>query len=119
MMLRIIRFSALWVVFALTANAIADAQVADSERAALIARLDGRAEHFAKVSRQIWEFGEVGYQETKSAALLKEELRAAGFAIRENIAGIPTAFSAQAGSGQPIIGILGEYDALPGLYQEA
>src|SRR5262249_22590270 len=82
-------------------------------------RVDGRAEHMAAVAHQIWEFAEVGYQETKSAALLKEELRAAGFAITENIGRIPTAFSAQAGAGRPVIGILGEYDALPGLQQDA
>src|SRR5262245_8795330 len=81
----------------------ARAQLAESDRVTLIKRLDGRAEHFAEVSRKIWEFAEVGYQETKSAALLKEELRAAGFAITENIGNIPTAFSAQAGSGGPVI----------------
>jgi aminobenzoyl-glutamate utilization protein B len=50
--------------------------------------------------------------------LLKDELRRAGFTITESIANIPTAFSAEAGSGGPVIGILGEYDALPGLHQE-
>jgi aminobenzoyl-glutamate utilization protein B len=82
-------------------------------------RLDARAEHYGEVSRKIWDFAEVGYKEVKSAALLRDELRAAGFAIVENVAEIPTAFTAQAGSGRPVIGILGEYDALPGLYQEA
>jgi aminobenzoyl-glutamate utilization protein B len=99
--------------------AVARGQLAEADRAALIQRLDGRFDHFAGISQRIWEFAEVGYQETKSAALLKEELRSAGFTITENIANIPTAFSAQAGSGGPVIGILGEYDALPGLYQEA
>jgi aminobenzoyl-glutamate utilization protein B len=94
-------------------------QLSDSDRAALLERLDRRADHFAKVAQQIWEFAEVGYQETKSAALLQDELRSAGFVITENIGNIPTAFSAQAGRGSPVIGILGEYDALPGLFQEA
>ena len=94
-------------------------EVSETVRVTVAGRLDARAEHFAKVSRRIWEFAEVGYQETQSAALLKEELRGAGFEIKENIAGIPTAFSAQAGRGAPIIGILGEYDALPGLDQDA
>ena len=102
----------------LSGDALAQ-QLSDADRTTLLQRLGARADHFAKISQQIWEFAEVGYQETKSAALLKEELRAAGFAITENIGNIPTAFSAQAGSGSPVIGILGEYDALPGLFQEA
>jgi aminobenzoyl-glutamate utilization protein B len=95
------------------------AQLSEVDRAALVQRLDGRAEHFTAVAQQIWGFAEVGYQETKSAGLLKEELRRAGFSITESIGHIPTAFSAQAGAGRPVIGILGEYDALPGLYQDA
>lgn len=88
-------------------------------QAALLAKMDSRAAHYAKLSRQIWELAEVGYKEFKSAALLKEDLRAAGFRMEENIGGIPTAFSATWGEGRPVIGILGEYDALPGLRQEA
>ena len=99
--------------------ATGQAQLAEGDRAALMSRLDERADHWAGVAQRIWEFAEVGYQEAKSAALLKEELKAAGFTITENIGNIPTAFSAQAGSGSPVIGILGEYDALPGLHQEA
>src|SRR5262249_13207550 len=67
-------------------------QLVEADRAMLVKRLDARAEHLADVSKKIWEFAEVGYQEAKSAALLKDELRAAGFAITENIANIPTAF---------------------------
>jgi aminobenzoyl-glutamate utilization protein B len=89
------------------------------ERADLLRAVEAKAERFGEVSRRIWEFAEVGYKETRSAALLKDELRAAGFRIEENVAAIPTAFSATWGSGKPVIGILGEYDALPGLSQEA
>ncbi len=81
--------------------------------------MDTRAERFGGLSRQIWEFAEVGYKETRSAALLKSELRGAGFEIQENVAGIPTAFIATWGQGKPVIAILGEYDALPGLSQLA
>jgi aminobenzoyl-glutamate utilization protein B len=88
------------------------------DTAQLLREMDSRAPHFGELSRQIWEFAEVGYQETKSAELLKSELRTAGFQIQENVAGIPTAFIASWGHGSPVIGILGEYDALPGLSQE-
>lgn len=78
-----------------------------------------RAEHFGKLSRQIWENPETGFQEVKSAALLRDELKSAGFRVTENVAGMPTAFVAEYGSGSPVIGILGEYDALPGLSQDS
>jgi aminobenzoyl-glutamate utilization protein B len=81
--------------------------------------MDRQSGHFGDLSLRIWQFAEVGYKEVKSSALLKQELRQAGFGIEENIAGIPTAFSATWGEGKPVIGILGEYDALPGLSQDA
>src|SRR3954447_4920989 len=113
------RFTTLTLLIVCCLVNSARSQSVEADRAAVLQRLDTQREHFVTISQQIWEFAEVGYQETRSAALLKEELRAAGFTITENIANIPTAFSAQAGSGTPVIGILGEYDALPGLNQEA
>lgn len=87
-------------------------------RETLLDRVEARASHFGEISRRIWEFAEVGYQETRSSALLASELRAAGFRIEENVAGIPTAFTATWGQGKPVIAIMGEYDALPGLSQK-
>ncbi len=80
--------------------------------------VDAQAAHFGEVSRQIWEAAEPGYKEAKSSALLADELRRSGFRVRDGIAGIPTAFIAEWGTGKPVIGIMGEYDALPGLSQE-
>ena len=68
---------------------------------------------------QIWDFAEVGYKENKSAALHVQHLKDAGFTVETGVAGIPTAFVATYGSGSPAIGILAEYDALPGLAQNA
>ena len=68
-----------------------------------------------QAAKSIWELAEPGYQETKSSRLLASMLEAAGFELAWNIGGIPTAFTATAGSGEPVIGVLGEYDALPGL----
>lgn len=81
--------------------------------------LAGRAPRDQQVARQIWDWAELGYQETKSSALLQEELTKAGFKVEAGVAGIPTAFVATAGSGKPVIGILAEFDALPGINQDA
>ena len=68
---------------------------------------------------QIWDFAEVGYKEEKSTALLQQTLKENGFTIESGVAGMPTAFVASYGSGSPVIGILAEYDALPGMSQQA
>lgn len=68
---------------------------------------------------QIWDYAEVGYKEVKSAALHVQHLKDAGFTVETGVADIPTAFVATYGSGKPVIGILAEYDALPGLGQAA
>jgi aminobenzoyl-glutamate utilization protein B len=91
---------------------------AADEREELLRKMDAQAQHYGELSRKIWEFAEVGYKEKQSSDLLKAELRANGFQIQENVADIPTAFVASYGSGKPVIGILGEFDALPGLSQE-
>ena len=80
--------------------------------------VDSRYEQTSALARDLWEFAEVGYQEVKSSALIKDSLAAEGFDIKSGIAGIPTAFVASFGSGGPIIGILAEFDALPGINQD-
>lgn len=80
--------------------------------------LDARQAHYATVARKIWNLAEVGYQERESSALLQSELKSAGFAIQAGVAGMPTAFVASFGSGKPVIGILAEFDALPGITQD-
>jgi aminobenzoyl-glutamate utilization protein B len=81
--------------------------------------IDGRYEDTAKLARTIWEYAEVGYQETKSSTLLQETLDGDGFSIEAGVANIPTAFVASHGSGGPVIAILAEFDALPGINQDA
>src|SRR5688572_3525112 len=87
--------------------------------APVLAGLDAAASHYATIAKQIWTFAEVGYLEEKSSALLQSELRGAGFTVKAGVAGEPTAFIAEYGSGKPVIAILGEFDALPGLSQDA
>jgi aminobenzoyl-glutamate utilization protein B len=87
--------------------------------APMLASLDAGAAHYATVAKQIWTLAEVGYMEEKSSALLQSELKGAGFTVKAGVAGEPTAFIAEYGSGKPVIAILGEFDALPGLSQDA
>ncbi len=81
--------------------------------------LDARQSEYANVANQIWSFAELGYEEQQSTALLQSELKGAGFSIKTGVAGLPTAFIASWGSGKPVIAIVGEFDALPGLSQAA
>ena len=81
--------------------------------------IDGGYDQYKQVALQIWENAELGYKEVKSSALLQETLKKEGFAVEAGVAEIPTAFVATYGSGSPVIGILAEFDALPGLAQQA
>jgi aminobenzoyl-glutamate utilization protein B len=71
------------------------------------------------IALKIWEWAEPGYQEKKSATALADLAEKAGFTVKRGVAGIPTAFTATFGEGKPVVGIMGEYDALPELSQEA
>ena len=81
--------------------------------------INSHQDQYEKIALKIWDLAEVGYQEYESSRLLKESLQNQGFKIKINIANIPTAFTAEYGKGFPIIGILGEFDALPGVVQSA
>ena len=80
--------------------------------------IEKRAKDYENIAKSIWGWAEMGYLEEKSSALLQKTLSDAGFSIKAGVADIPTAFVAEYGSGLPIIGILAEYDALPGISQE-
>ncbi|HDJ24070.1 MAG TPA: amidohydrolase [Candidatus Aminicenantes bacterium] len=78
-------------------------------------------EHFTPLSelnRKIWEYAEIAMEEYRSSALLADFLEKNGFLVQREVAGMPTAFVAVYGTGKPVIGILAEYDALPGLSQD-
>jgi aminobenzoyl-glutamate utilization protein B len=87
--------------------------------AELLSFIDGRYDDTARIARTLWEYAEVGYQETRSSELLQQTLRDEGFSIEAGVAAIPTAFVASFGSGGPVIGILAEFDALPGINQDS
>lgn len=90
-----------------------------ADKPALLQGVDRRADQAWEDARQIWDWAEPGYQEHRSSALLVERLRQAGFQVQTGVAEIPTAFVARFGEGSPTLGLLAEFDALPGLSQEA
>ena len=81
--------------------------------------LAGRGGRLCSISDKIWDLAETRFEERRSAKLLADELEREGFEIRWGVGSLPTAFRASFGSGRPVIGFLGEYDALPGLCQTA
>ena len=76
-------------------------------------------ERFGKISDSIWEYAELGLQEFRSSKLLADTLEQAGFKVERGLAGMPTCFVATYGTGKPVIGFLGEFDALPMISQKA
>ena len=81
--------------------------------------IEANKERLIEISDTIWEYAELGFVEFKSAKLLADELEKNGFQVEREVAGIPTAFVATWGGGKPVIGIMGEYDALPGVSNKA
>ena len=80
--------------------------------------VDSNESRLREMSDAIWEYAELGYVEFKSAKLLADALESHGFKVEREVAGIPTAFVGTWGKGKPVIGVMGEYDALPGLSQK-
>jgi len=80
--------------------------------------IEGNKERIIEICDKIWEYAELGLIEYKSSKLLADELERYGFKLERGVADMPTAFIASWGEGKPIIGIMGEYDALPGLSQK-
>jgi aminobenzoyl-glutamate utilization protein B len=103
----------------IVAVTVAPARNCRAEKKDIPAAVESRAEPTWQAALKIWEWAEPGCQEVKSAKLLADMLEGEGFRVERGVAGMPTAFTATAGTGKPVIGILGEYDALPGLSQVA
>lgn len=80
--------------------------------------IDSNKERLSEISDEIWGYAELGYVEFKSSKLLADELEEHSFEVERGLAGIPTAFIGTWGGGKPVIGVMGEYDALPGLSQK-
>lgn len=109
---RVSTVSALWLIGALGAIAWGEARPTDRY-------LDDSRARWEGVARQVWDSPELGLRETRSAAVLIDALQQEGFQITRGVGGQPTAFVATAGAGAPVVALLAEYDALPGLSQAA
>jgi len=81
--------------------------------------IDENEKHIIEISDKAWEYAEVGLLEYKTSKLLADEVEKHGFHVERDIAGMPTAFVATWGSGKPVIGVMGELDALAGVSQKA
>ncbi len=86
---------------------------------AAVESIDRLRPELIDLADKIWEYAETALRETRSAELLAAYAERQGFEVERGVAGMPTAFVARYGSGRPVIGIMGEYDALPGISQKA
>ncbi|HXU09273.1 MAG TPA: amidohydrolase, partial [Blastocatellia bacterium] len=89
------------------------------EKEAVVASIENHKAEMVSISDQIWRYAETALKESRSSKLLADYAEKQGFKVTRGVAGLPTAFTATYGQGRPIIGILGEYDALPGISQKA
>ena len=85
---------------------------------AVIASIEKHKENLIKISDDIWELAETAFEEHESSKILADYAESQGMIVERGVAGMPTAFVATYGSGRPIISVLGEFDALPGLSQQ-
>ena len=106
------------VLAAIAISPAAHTQAAEDAHRQVAKLVEANSANWKQVSKQIWDLAELGYHENKSSALLQAQLKDAGFSIKIGVANEPTAFVASFGEGKPVIGILGEFDALPGLSQQ-
>jgi len=107
--------------FILSTLMFSGAALAESEatKTRAVESIDNQSGQLIELSDEIWAFAETALHEYQSSAVLADYAEAQGFEVTRGVAGMPTAFTARFGSGRPVIGIMGEYDALPGLSQQA
>jgi aminobenzoyl-glutamate utilization protein B len=111
--------------FVLTAVSLVSAQTeinpklkSDKDKQFVAAEIEKKSASYKQVAKDIWGYAELGFLETKSTSKLQDVLKSEGFKIETGVSAMPTAFVASYGSGEPVIGILAEFDALPGLSQD-
>ena len=108
------------LALAMASSAVAQGRGADAAiKQRAVNEIDAQRAALIDLSDQVWRFAETALKETKSAKVLADYAEQEGFRVTRGVAALPTAFVAEFGSGRPVIGIMGEYDALPGISQKA
>ena len=110
--------STLFILFTLVATCAVAQKISGHKKSALQS-VETQSARLTEISDKIWAHAEIAFQEKESHKLLADYAEANGFKVERGVAEIPTAFVATYGSGSPVIGILGEFDALPGISQRA
>lgn len=98
---------------------LAQKQKRNSNKTTAIQSVEKHQKELIQMSDQIWTYAETALKEYRSSKVLADYAEGQGFTVKRGVAGLPTAFIAEYGSGKPVIGIMGEYDALPGISQKA
>ncbi len=94
------------------------AQKMSKDKTQLISSIENHKEELIKISDSIWALAETAFDESESSRILADYAEKNGLTVTRGVADIPTAFTATYGSGSPVISILGEFDALPGISQK-
>ncbi|NNF18420.1 MAG: amidohydrolase [Flavobacteriaceae bacterium] len=95
------------------------AQKMTTHKKAIVASVEKHKSELIRISDSIWGLAETAFEEDQSSKILADYAEKNGFTVERGVAGMPTAFVATYGSGSPVIGVLGEFDALPGISQKA
>ncbi len=98
-------------------GALAQAPAAEAIKTDGFALVDANAARMAKINDAIYSFAEIGFQEVKTIGLVTAELTRAGFKVETGVAGMPTAYKAVYGSGSPVVGLMSDFDGVPGTSQ--
>jgi len=113
-----VTFVAIFIISAIVSLS-AQSKKSNPKKDAVIKSIQNHESALIKLSDEVWSYAETALRETKSSKALADYAEAQGFTVKRGVAGMPTAFTAEYGSGKPIIGIMGEFDALPGISQKA
>jgi len=105
-------------IFCIASSVTFGQQTLTKSKSLVIATIEKHQSNLIKISDDIWSLAETAFEEHKSSKILADYAENQGFTVERGVAGMPTAFVASYGSGKPVISVLGEFDALPGLSQK-
>jgi len=112
------KISLILLSFFLTTQVVISQSKLNKVKSEIVSSVEKHSENLINISNQIWELAETAFNEHESSKILSDYAEKNGFSVERGVAGMPTAFIATYGEGEPVIGVLGEFDALPGLSQQ-